>query len=296
MKSQATITLVQFESRKELHDLLKRMRVFFEQAKAENSDLIAFPEYSLGSRIPFSHDNIQGFLSLAKEYSIYAVAGFVETHGTRWATTALMVDRSGNLLGRYLKTHPASGPPPHWWPPLEGHDAEARGILGSDFKVFDLDFGRVGILQCYDGYFPEAWACTAYAGAEIILWINGRKGMIEDYFCMAAAHAHGCIVAANISNGKNTGFAAPITDCIHAEGEREEARLFPRIREPGDACVHAIMDMDVLRWHRKHLRTMHQRRPELYHRITRAVRLWQEYPDIPWDYPECEELVNKSQL
>ncbi len=296
MKSQATITLVQFSANEASTEVLKRMRHYFERAKEQGSDLIAFPEYSLGSRIPFSHNNIQGFLSLAEEYAIYAVAGFVETHDSRWATTALMVDRSGNLLGRYLKTHPASGPPPHWWPPIEGHDAEARGILGSELKVFDLEFGRVGILQCYDGYFPEAWACSAYAGAEIILWINGRQGMIEDYYCMAAAHAHGCVVAANISNGKNTGFASPVGNCLHAEGKREEARLFPRIRESGDACVHATIDLAVLRWHRKHLRTMHQRRPELYHRITEDVRLWQNYPDIPWDYPECELFVNKSQL
>ncbi len=296
MGSQARLTLVQFEAKQGSPNLLKRMVEYFEQAKEQNSDLIAFPEYSLGSRITFSHENVQGFIKLAKAYGIYAVAGFVETHGERWATTALMVDRSGNLLGRYLKTHPASGPAPHYWPPLEGHDAEARGILGNAFRVFDLDFGRVGILQCYDGYFPEAWACTAYAGAEVILWINGRNGMIEDYYCMAAAHAHGCVVAANISNGKNTGFAAPTTQCLHAAGEQEEARLFPRIREPGDGCVHATLDMDVLRWHRKHLRTMHQRRPELYHPIIRDVRLWENYPDIPWDYPECEALVNKSQL
>ena len=113
---------------------------------------------------------------------------------------------------------------------------------------------------------------------------------------MSAAHAHGCVVAANISDGKNTGFAAPIGDCLSAEGQREEARLFPRINEPGDACIHATIDLDVLRWHRKHLRTMHQRRPELYHRIIQDVRTWQDYPDIPWDYPECEQLANKSQL
>jgi predicted amidohydrolase len=296
MKSQVTISLVQLQSGSKKPDINERMLNYFKQAQEHGSDLIVFPEYCLGSRIAFSNKNIQGFLKMAKSFEIYAVAGFVETHGTRLATTALMVDRSGKVLGRYLKTHPASGPPPHWWPPMENHDAEARGILGSTFKVFDLDFGRVGILQCYDGYFPEAWACTAYEGAEIILWINGRNGMIEDYFCMAAAHSHGCVVAANISNGKNTGFATPPVDCLQAEGEPEEARLFPRIKEPGDACVHATVDMDRLRWHKKHLRTMHQRRPDLYHRITEDVRLWQEYPDVPWDYPECEQFVNKSQL
>ncbi|MDF1515345.1 MAG: carbon-nitrogen hydrolase family protein [Anaerolineae bacterium] len=296
MKSQATITMVQFQSNQAEDNVLERMHPFFVDAKTHNADMVVFPEYCLGSRISIAHPNVLGFLAMAREFRLYAVAGFVETHGTRWATTALMVDKNGVILGRYLKTHPASGPPPHWWPPLPGHDHEARGILGNAFKVFDLDFGRVGILQCYDGYFPEAWAGTAYAGAEIILWINGRNGMIEDYYCMAASHAHGCIVAANISNGKNTGFAAPTAACLRAEGEREEARLFPRIKDPGDACVHATLDMDVLRWHRKHLRTMHQRRPKLYHPITEEVRLWEDYPDIPWDYPECEELVNKSQL
>ena len=41
---------------------------------------------------------------------------------------------------------------------------------------------------------------------------------------------------------------------------------------------------------------MHQRRPELYNRLVEDVKLWQDYPDIPWDYPEAWELLNKAQL
>jgi hypothetical protein len=26
------------------------------------------------------------------------------------------------------------------------------------------------------------------------------------------------------------------------------------------------------------------------------IKMWQNYPDIPWDYPECAELVNRAQL
>jgi len=163
--------------------------------------------------------------------------------------------------------------------------------------VFRLDFGPIGILQCYDGYFPEAWACTSYEGAEVILWINGRGGMIEDYFCKMAAHAYGCVVGANISNGRNTGFAAPPGgDMVIAQGEPEPARLFPRRSEDGDGCVHAVINLARLRWARKHLRTMHQRRPELYHRLLEDVKLWQDYPDVPWDYDEAWDLVNKAQL
>ena len=293
MKDECKITLVQLTDKKDPEAAMERMPAFFEKASEYGSDLVVFPEYVLGQRITVDHERVQKFFALAREHKMYAIAGLVESHGTKWATTALLVDRSGNLLGRYLKSHPASGPPPHWWPPLEGNDGEARGILGNEFKVFHLDFGTIGILQCYDGYFPEAWGCTSFAGAEIILWINGRKGMIEDSHCIFASRAYGCVVGANITDGKNTGFAGGF---VSAEGEPEEMRLFPRIKEPGDNCVHATIDLKKLRHHRKHLRTMHQRRPEMYGLLTRDVKMWQDYPGIPWDYPECEDLVNKSQL
>ncbi|MCP4643340.1 MAG: carbon-nitrogen hydrolase family protein [bacterium] len=294
MKDQCKITLVQLTDQGDAADNVARMAPFLEQAADYGADLVVFPEYVLGNRVGIGDANVQRFMAMAREHRIYAIAGLVEAQGTQWATTALVVDRQGNLLGRYLKCHPASGPAPHWWPPVEGQDAEARGVLGNQFKVFHLDFGPVGILQCYDGYFPEAWGCTSYAGAEIILWINGRAGMIEDSHCMFAAQAYGCVVGANITAGKNTGFAGP--GCVRAEGTPEEARLFPRIKEQGDACVSATINLAELRWKRKHLRTMHQRRPELYGPLTRDVRMWQDYPDIPWDFPECPDLVNKAQL
>ncbi len=297
VKSEARITLVQLTTKGTGKAPIDRMPAFFEKAAAYGSDLIVFPEYVLGNRITIEHDSVRRFFALARQHKMYAIAGLVESHGKRWATTALMVDRSGTLLGRYFKCHPASGPAPHYWPPLPGHDDEARGILGNQFKVFHLDFAPVGILQCYDGYFPEAWGCTSFAGAEIILWINGRGGMVEDSHCIFAAQAYGCTVGANITDGFNTGFAsAGGTSVISAKGRPEQMRLFPRTRKGGDACVSATINLTRLRWLRKHLRTMHQRRPELYGRLTEHVRIWQDYPDVPWDHPECQDLVNRAQL
>ncbi len=294
LKDVAKITLVQLTTRGKSPDsMIERMPAFFEQASANGSDLIVFPEYVLGHQITIEHPRVQKFFELARQHKMYAIAGLVEKCDDRWATTALVVDREGNLLGRYYKCHPASGPPPHFWPPIDGNDAEARGILGNQFKVFHLDFGPIGILQCYDGYFPEAWGCTSFNGAEVILWINGRDGMIEDGYCRFAADAYGCAVGANITDGKNTGFAGRF---VRGEGVPEESRLFPRIKEPGDGCVHATIDLKGLRRSRKHLRTMHQRRPELYGRLTEDIKIWQDYPDVPWDFPECESRVNQSQL
>ncbi len=296
MKDLAKVTLVQLTDNGDPDSAIERMPRFFEEAADYGSDLIVFPEYVLGQRITVTHERVQRFLNLTNKHNMYAIVGMVESHGEQWSTTALMVNRDGSLLGRYFKSHPASGPAPHFWPPLEGQDHEARGILGSQFTVFHLDFGPVGILQCYDGYFPEAWGCTSYAGAEIILWINGRDGIVEDSHCLFASSAYGCIVGGNITNGRNTGFASPGGACIQAEGEREEMRMFPRIKEPGDACVHATIDLKWLRIIRKNLRTMHQRRPDMYGLLTQDVTMWKNYPDTLWAYPECPQFVNKSQL
>ena len=298
MKDSVKITLVQLTDKGDGDSVIQRMPDFFRQAKEYGSDLIVFPEYVLGYRIPIEHERVVRFRELAAAHSMYAISGLVESHGTRWATTAIVVDRLGNILGRYLKSHPASGDPPYFWPPISSSPsvAEAKGILGSQFKVFHLDFGPIGILQCYDGYFPEAWGCTSYAGAEIILWINGREGQIEDAYCIFAADAYGCVIGANITNGRNTGFIGPQGSCISAEGEREPGRLFPRVADRGDGCVHATINLAQLRKQRKHLRQMHQRRPDMYGLLTQDVKIWQDYPDVPWIHEEAENLTNKAQL
>lgn len=296
MKDRARITLVQLTDNGDPESAIARMPAFFAEAAEYHADLIVFPEYILGRGITIEAGRIQKFRSLAREHHIYAIAGMVENHGDSWATTALLVDRQGEILGRSLKCHPASGPPPHYWPPTAGTDEEARGILGDRFKVFHLDFGTISILQCYDGNFPESWGCASFQGAEIVLWINGREGLVEDWVCLFAAQAYGCIVGGNITNGRNTGFAGPWGQYVEGEGKAEEGRLFPRRSDPGDGAVHATIQLKELRRHRKHLRHMHQRRPELYGTLTQDIKIWQDYPEIPWDFPECEKMVNKAQI
>ena len=209
-RNTAKITLVQLTTGKDVSPAIERMPAFFEKAADLGSDLVVFPEYVLGDMITPKDAVARQFFALAAKHKINAITGCVERQGKdRWSTSAWVADRGGNLLGRYLKCHPASGPAPHWWPPSQGNDREARGILGNEFKVFTLDFAPIGILKCYDGYFPEAWGCTSYMGAEIILWINGRDGMVEDSHCMMAAQCYGCVVGANITQGTNTGFTGP---------------------------------------------------------------------------------------
>ena len=299
----ARATLVQLTDNGDGDDAVSRMPAFFREAKEHGSDIIVFPEYVLGSHIDGDHPRIRRFLQLVAEHGMYAIAGFIENHGTRWATTAILVDRQGRVLDRYLKIHPAAGDPPYHWPPIPGaaSAAEAEGILGGQFKAFPLDFGVIGIIQCYDGLFPESWACTSYAGAEVIFWINGREGAVESHYCLTAAECQCCVVAANITNGKNTGFAGPWGLGVRALGREAETpfvygQLYPAVATPGDAAVHAELDLVEIRKRRKHHRIFHQRRPELYHPIVNDVTVWKNYPHIPWVDPEAERQVNSAGL
>jgi N-carbamoylputrescine amidase len=76
--------------------------------------------------------------------------------------TAAVFDADGSLRGLYRKTHIPDDPlyfEKYYFTP---------GDLG--FRVFDTRFGRVGVLVCWDQWFPEAARLTAMQGAEVLLY------------------------------------------------------------------------------------------------------------------------------
>jgi predicted amidohydrolase len=71
---------------------------------------------------------------------------------------AIVLDKSGMVLGAYCKVHPTWG------------ERQSGIVPGDSFPVFDLPFGRIGIMICHDLSFPEAARCLMLAGAEIVFW------------------------------------------------------------------------------------------------------------------------------
>jgi predicted amidohydrolase len=70
----------------------------------------------------------------------------------------------GELVGTYRKVH-------LYWP------EERLGISpGDSFPVFHTDLGKVGIMMCYDSWFPEMARILGLNGAEIILFPNAGYG------------------------------------------------------------------------------------------------------------------------
>ncbi len=99
----------------------------------------------------------------AREAGVVVVASLFErrTAGL-YHNTAAVFDADGSPLGLYRKTHIPDDPlyfEKYYFTP---------GDLG--FRVFETAFGRIGVLVCWDQWFPEAARLTALQGAEVLFY------------------------------------------------------------------------------------------------------------------------------
>ena len=105
---------------------------------------------------------------LAREQRMAVVLPIAARYDGRIQNLALVVDRAGRIVGHYAKVHPTRG-------------EMAKGIIpGDDFPVFDLDFGRIGVVICHDLSFPESTRVLGLRGAEIIFWPTLWSGWGEE--------------------------------------------------------------------------------------------------------------------
>ncbi len=135
-------------------------------APAQKPDIVCLPEgvTVVGTRNSYveSGEPVPGPTTaqigqLAREIHAYVVAGLYERVGPVVYDTAVLIDREGQLVGRYRKTH------------LPREEWEAGLTPGDEYPVFETDFGRIGLLVCWDVQFPEPWSALGRKGAEMIL-------------------------------------------------------------------------------------------------------------------------------
>lgn len=94
---------------------------------------------------------------VAKARNAYIVAGIYEREGNAVYNTAVLIDRKGEVAGKYRKVY------------LPREEMERGLTPGSHFPVFETDFGTVGLMICYDVFFAEPARALANQGASMIL-------------------------------------------------------------------------------------------------------------------------------
>lgn len=232
---------------------------YIERAAKDRADLVAFPELFLGY-FPVPSPATDKVAAAARQHGVNVMIGcfeVIEPSGT-YRNTTLVFDRTGAIVGRYCKTHPAIGEIPYLWPPLPD-DPEWTMDAGPAPAAIDLDFGRVSIVTCYDGYFPEAWRAAGLQGGEIIVWMNARFGAVEDYMVKTASDQNVCHV---ITTNKAVGTGTMICRWPH--------QVVAEMTEAKEGYISADLPLDSLRATRRFDRLFQQRRPELYGPILAA--------------------------
>jgi len=141
-----------------------------DSAGSSKPDLVCLPEamntVSIGSLSltelaePIPGPTFSMLAEKARQYGMYICGCFYERDGDFIFNTAVLLNRKGEMAGKYRKVHP-------YWP------EEPEGCSpGDELPIFRTDFGAVGIMICYDSWFAETARLLALKGAELILFPN----------------------------------------------------------------------------------------------------------------------------
>jgi predicted amidohydrolase len=137
------------------------------EAGKKKADLVVLPEtltfFGSGSSYAKCAEPIPGpstdyFGTLAKKYDLYIVAGLLERDRHLVYNVSVLIGPDGKIVGKYRKVTLPRG------------EVEGGITPGTTYPVYQTRFGKVGMMICYDGFFPEVARELSNRGAEVIAW------------------------------------------------------------------------------------------------------------------------------
>ncbi|MEF2140789.1 nitrilase family protein [Vibrio alginolyticus] len=210
MVSPVRIAVCQFDPQVGLENRERNLRHglgLAQEAADKGADLIVLPELAntgylfRGRKEAYDHaeeipngPSVQVWSDFARKNGVYLVAGLAEKDGVRLFDSSVLIGPSG-YIGRYRKAHLWNKEKLWFTPGDEG------------FPVFDTPIGRIGLLICWDIWFPEVPRILAQQGADIICSVNNwvwtppplfdeTGKCMATYLTMTAAHVNNVFIAA----------------------------------------------------------------------------------------------------
>ncbi len=170
------VGFVQQHNTGDIKDNMNRLSAGIKSAAAQGAELVVLQElhnslYFCQVETPDNFDlaepipgpSTEYYCSLAAEHGIVLVTSLFEKRAAGlYHNTAVVFDTDGSMAGRYRKMHIPDDPAYYekfYFTP---------GDLG--FTPIDTSLGRLGILVCWDQWYPEAARLMALAGAEMLIY------------------------------------------------------------------------------------------------------------------------------
>lgn len=170
------IGIIQQHNTADRNDNMKRLAYGIKALAKDGAELIIMQElhnslyfcqtenvdnFNLAEPIP--GESTEFFSSLAKEFGVVIVASLFERRAAGlYHNTAVVIERDGTIAGKYRKMHIPDDPAYYekfYFTP---------GDLG--FHPIDTSVGRLGVLVCWDQWYPEAARLMALQGADMLIY------------------------------------------------------------------------------------------------------------------------------
>lgn len=281
--SRVSVAAVQMRCSWDLQGNLDKAEALVRRAAGKGAQIILLPElfqcpyfcceqdaqhFALAEELAVSQV-VRRFCALARELGVVLPLSFFERSGPAYFNSLALVDRDGEVLGVYRKSHLPDGP---------GYQEKfyfAPGDTG--FRAFRTSHAVVGAGICWDQWFPESARAMMLAGAELLFYPTaiGSEPADPEADTQAgwqrAMQGHASsnavpVIAANrygeeFSRDRSTAgpvfygssFITDETGALVAEADRQ-----------GDAVLTHTFDLDALRTNRATWGFFRDRRPDLY--------------------------------
>ena len=255
----------------------------FERAVKENSpNIVCFSEMMTGPyfcRIyddsyfqfaePVPGPTTEIMAAQAAKHGVHVIATVFEEEAGTYYNSAVVISKTGELLGTYRKTHiPKSSSP------IMNSDEKHYFSPGDRLSVFDIDGIKAGILICFDRSFPETFRVLTLKGADIIFvpvcsW-GARADAFQSELQVRALENQVFVVAVNKAGweqieGEEDGRDHFGRSCIIGPMGEMEASIGAEPWGIVSTTIHldkrTLMKETLVDW-------MKERRPELYRELT----------------------------
>ena len=230
---------------------------------AGQGHVVLFPEYFLQGVTedaatlaqPADGPFGQAMQAAARQLDAVICAGFLETSpGPSRPYNSIGIWTADGLLGTYHKTHLYD-----WGEPHPDWKRECRAFLPGDrLGLFEFDGIRVGVMACADGLLPEVPRSLAVAGADLILYPNGRPGVPPEH---AELHAQASSIPIAVCNGWGTVGIEDMQGTTRVVDYR--GKVLAKC-EQGPGAISVTIDIAEGRDFRRTYWPLTARRPELY--------------------------------
>jgi N-carbamoylputrescine amidase len=234
-----------------------------------------YGNFKLAEKIP--GPSTDAFSKLARKHKVVIIASLFERRAAGvYHNAAAIIDADGSLLGIYRKMHIPDDPlyyEKFYFTP---------GDLG--FKAWQTRYGKIGVLVCWDQWYPEAARLTALQGAQILFYPTAigwhpaekRKYGVNQHSAWeiiqrAHAVANGCYVAAvnRVGHEKLAGRGIEFWGQSFVAGTSGE--ILARASAGGEEILVVPVDLAQVDATRTHWPFLRDRRIDAYGNLTKRL-------------------------